>query len=133
MIDIITFRIRVGCFNSGVGSGKGKHSSSKCFENLYHSGRFPLLNLKRFCIEEVTVCSPQQYILPSIIYYIYCYFILFFMLTSSHYIIQGVARKTMAPLFVPQISCGLSLLCISHVKVAYFYLISFVLLTNINR
>ena len=105
MIDIVTFRIRVGCFNSGMGSGKGKYSSSDnskfCFENLYHSGRFPRLNLNSFCIEEITVCSPQQYVLPSIIYYLYCYFILFFMLISSHYITQGVCSQNDGISFCP--------------------------------
>ncbi len=141
MSDIVTFRIRVGCFNSGVGSGKSKYGGSNSprnpmfyFKNLYQSGRFPLLNLKSFCIEEITVCSPQQYVLPSIIYYIYCYFILFFMLISSHFITRGVAGTLIVPsVLVPKVGCGLPLLCILYVKAAYFYLISYVLLKNFNR
>ena len=135
MIDVETFRTRVGCFNSGRKRLRGRDGSQKgmAAENLLFSSNFLVLDLEHFCTDVRKVYSPQQFVYPIILYYIYLYFTLLFMLTSCHFIGGGAPLGIWSLSHSLRVGCGLSFLCISYIKIAYFYLIAYVMIRMVNN
>ncbi len=74
------------------------------------------------CILERKIYCPQQFVLPSILYYLYVYLMLLVMVMSSHLTTGGTLQGPWL-----QMGCGLSFRCTSLIKVAYFYLLSYII------
>ena len=103
-------------------------------ENFPLSIKYLVFDYDNSCTTERKIYSPQQFVLPTILYYLYLYFILLIMVTSSHLTTGGTFQVPW--LLTPsgcQLGCGLSFLCMSQIKVAYFYLVSFVILRLVNK
>ena len=141
MIDLLTYRVRVGSFNPSKRVGKGREGcrfSQNCSpfspENFSFPIKYLVFDPEYSYIEERTVYSPQQFVVPTILYYLYLYFALLVMVTSSHLTTGGTPQGTgFLMSFVSQMGCGLSFLCTSQIKVAYFYLISYAIIRMVNK
>ncbi len=94
-------------------------------ENFPLPIKYLVLDREHSCVTERTIYSPQQFVVPTILYYLYLYFVLLVMVTSSHLTTGG---KPLGPWLlvstVSQVGCGLSFLCMSQIIVAFFYLVS---------
>ena len=103
-------------------------------ENFPLSIKYLVLDSELSCITERTIYSPQQFVVPTILYYLYLYFALLVMVTSSHLTTGGTPLGPWLLISTAfQMGCGLSFLCMSQIKVAYFYLISYIIVRLANR
>ena len=93
-------------------------------ENFPLPIKYIFFDSEQLCVTERTIYSPQQYVVPTILYYLYLYFALLVMVTSSHLTTGGTPLGPwLRTSVVSQVGCGLSFLCMTQIKIAYFYLI----------
>ena len=132
-------RIAIGSLNPSKGMGKGRkrcHDYSgtrSCFspESYNFAIKYLSSDIRNCCPSEDATYSPQQFALPTILYFIYLYFILILMLVSSTLTVQfksNVLSWTHPSMVGYGLGSGLSLTCTTHIKEAYLYLICFALL-----
>ena len=103
-------------------------------ENFPLAIKYLTFDHEHSCVTERTIYSPQQFVVPTILYYLYVYLALLIMVTSSHLTTGGMPLGSWLLISaVSQVGCGLSFLCMSQIKVAYFYLMSYVFLRLGNK
>ena len=136
MIGIAMYRIRIGCFNSSMGRARGfAIGGMDHFLSFKHNSPVTYFSPSSFSSSTNTQILMHTYHDPSSILALitYVYFMLIFMvssLTSLATSIDPVMEYSATVL--PGVPGDLSLLCCSLIQVAYFQLISFVLLKAIS-
>ena len=91
-------------------------------ENLPLPIKYLVFDCGYSCILERKIYCPQQFVFPTILYYLYMYLALLVMVMSSHLTTGGTPQGPWL-----QMTCGLSFRCTALIKVAYFYLISYII------
>ena len=141
MIDAQIFRVRIGSFNM-CGGGKGGKGSGKVQSNRNYNDfsafnpcdipypiKFYNLNINSGICEENTISSPSKNIKTTFSSFIYFYFIILLsccMLSLISTVDHCLPSQIVYVSF--DISWKLSFVCLSHIKVGYFCLISSLIL-----
>ena len=77
-------------------------------ENFPLAIKYLVFDHKHSCVREQTIYSPQQYVFPTILYYLYLYFALLTMVTSSHLTTGGTPKVAWLLTSIGfQVGCGL--------------------------
>ena len=143
MIDIELYRCRIGIFCGGGGCGKGNNFNFKntaqdfsVFSptNNLHSTKFYRLNTSTMKMEENIVHSDRHTTTNIMYTLLYFYFIMLFTIISLSFLCSPMhSINSLHHLYsgVVYLNWDLSFIAISHIKVAYVYLVSYVLLRSI--
>ena len=125
--EIYPYRDWLRVEERGLRGKRGKHDDDRQKFSPFSPENFPLpikyivFDSEHLCITERTIYSPQQFVVPTILYYFYLYFALLVMVTSSYLTTGGTPIGSwVLTSVVLQVGCGLSFLCMSQIKMHTF-------------
>ena len=144
MIDISLYRRRIGLFCGGGGDRLGsklKDQSNNQYEdykssvfsptNMPHSTKFNLYNQSSMELEENVVHKNSYFIHSNLFMLLYLYTILIFTMITSYFVCSPDFNIAISYNICPGVvylKWDLSFITISQIKIAFFYLMFYVLL-----
>ena len=138
MIDISVYRFRIGIFAGGKGVVKGGNLRNENFDfsvfsptNRPHSTKFYLYNQSSMDIEENVVHKNSYFIHSNLFMLLYLYIILIFTMITSYFVCSPDFNISISYNICPGVlylKWDLSFITISHIKIAFFHLMFYVLL-----